>query len=189
VDVLTDLAAHPSTARHIATKLARHFVADDPPQSMVDRIARAFSQSGGDLPTVYAALIDSPEAWKQPLTKFKTPADYIVSSYRGLNLPIPEERALAGLFDQLGQRTYAPGSPAGWPDRSADWDGASALLKRIEWADKIGQKLGNKRDAMQLASDLLGKTLTDATRAAIAGATSPSQAITLLLSAPEFMRR
>jgi uncharacterized protein (DUF1800 family) len=189
VDVLSDLATHPSTAHFIATKLARHFIADDPPHSVVDRLARAFSESGGHLSTVYAALIDSPEAWKQPLTKFKTPADYIVSSYRGLNLPMPEDRALAGLFDQLGQRTYAPGSPAGWPDRSADWDGASALLKRIEWADKIGQKIGSKRDAEQLAADLLGKTLSETTRIALAGAASPSQAITLLLSAPEFMRR
>jgi uncharacterized protein (DUF1800 family) len=189
VDVLSDLATHPSTARFIATKLARHFVADDPPHGVVDQVARAFSKSGGHLPTVYAALIDSPEAWQQPLTKFKTPADYIVSSYRGLNLPAPEDRPAAGLFDQLGQRTYAPGSPAGWPDRSADWDGASALLKRIEWADKIGQKIGSKRDAAQLAADLLGTTLTEVTRVAISGAASPSQAITLLLAAPEFMRR
>jgi uncharacterized protein (DUF1800 family) len=189
VAVLTDLAAHPSTARFIATKLTRHFVADDPPRGAVDRIARAFTESGGHLPTVYAALIDSPEAWKQPLTKFKTPADYIVSSYRGLDLPVPEDRAVAGLFDQLGQRTYAPGSPAGWPDRSADWDGASALLKRIEWADKIGQKFGSKRDAVQLAYALLGKTLSDTTRTAISSTAGPAQAITLLLASPEFMRR
>ena len=87
------------------------------------------------------------------------------------------------------QRIYSPGSPAGWPDRSADWDGASALMKRIEWADAVGQKLGSRRDAAELAPQLLGETLTPATRTAISRATSGAQAVTLLLAAPEFMRR
>jgi len=189
VAVLHDLAAHPATAHFIATKLARHFIADDPPESAVQRVARAFSQSGGDLPTVYRALIDSPEAWQQPVAKYKSPSDYIVSAFRGLQLPVKVEKPPVGLFQQLGQRIWAPGSPAGWPDRSADWNGASELLKRIEWADAVGQRLGPRRNAMDLAPQLLGDVLSGATREAIARAESGAQAIALMLAAPEFMRR
>lgn len=189
VAVLRDLARHPSTARFIATKLARHFIADEPPDQAVERLTRAYMASGGDLPTVYRALIDSPEAWTQPLAKYKTPCDYIISSFRGLQIPVDAGRSPLAPFELLGQRTYAPDSPAGWPDRSADWDGASALMKRIEWADAVGQRLGNRRDAADLAPQLLGETLTAGTRTAIARAASGSQAVTLLLAAPEFMRR
>src|SRR5205085_1386947 len=88
VAVLRDLAGHRSTARFIATKLARHFIADDPPPEAVGRLALAFTRSGGDLPTVYRALIGSREAWVQPLAKYKTPSDYIISGFRGLTLPV-----------------------------------------------------------------------------------------------------
>ena len=189
VAVLHDLASRPATARFIATKLARHFIADDPPETAVERIAAAFSESGGDLPTVYRALIGSPEAWEHPVAKYKTPSDFIVSSFRGLQLPVRADKAPIGLFQLLGQRIWAPGSPAGWPDRSADWDGASELLKRIEWADAVGQKVGSRRDAMQLAPQMLGGGLSAATSEAIAHAESAAQAIALLLAAPEFMRR
>jgi uncharacterized protein (DUF1800 family) len=187
--VLRDLAARPATARFIASKLARHFIADDPPAAAVERLARVFLDTRGDLPSVYRALIELPQSWQQPLAKFKTPQDYVYSSFRALDLP-PESapRALVA-FELLGQRTYSPGSPAGWPDRSADWDGASALLQRIEWADVVGQRVGDLRNALQLAPQLLGQTLRDATRTAIARAASAAQALTLLLAAPEFMRR
>ena len=189
VTVLRDLAHHRSTAHFIATKFTRHFVADEPPSPVVERLAHVFMQTGGDLPSVYRALIDSREAWEQPLAKYKTPLEYIISGYRGLGLPVDAGRAPLAPFELLGQRTWQPGSPAGWPDRSADWDGASALMKRIEWADAVSQRLGNGRDAQQLAPELLGANLTDTTRTAIAHAATASQALTLLLSAPEFMRR
>ncbi|MDE2449152.1 MAG: DUF1800 domain-containing protein [Gammaproteobacteria bacterium] len=189
VAVLRDLASRPATARFIATKLARHFIADDPPAPAVQRIATAFSESGGDLPTVYRALIGSREAWEQPAAKYKTPSDFIVSAFRGLELPVRVDKAPIGLFQLLGQRIWAPGSPAGWPDRSADWDGASELLKRIEWADAVAQRIGSRRNAMQLAPQLLGSVLSAATREGIARAESAAQAIVLLLASPEFMRR
>ncbi len=189
VAVLNDLAQHPSTARHVATKLARHFIADDPPPAAVARLAQAFTEFGGDLPSVYRALIDTPEAWEQLLAKYKTPNDFIVSSYRGLSLPVDAAHGPLAPFELLGQRTWQPGSPAGWPDRSADWDGAAALLKRVEWADAVGGRLGSRRNAAELAPQLLGASLTDATGTAIARAASAQQAMTLLLAAPEFMRR
>ncbi|HEX6994875.1 MAG TPA: DUF1800 domain-containing protein [Gammaproteobacteria bacterium] len=187
--VLRDLAAHPSTARFVATKLARHFIADDPPDAAVERIARTFLETDGDLPSVYRALIDAPEAWQAPLAKYKTPSDYVLSAFRGLDVPASGGRLEAASFELLGQRTYAPGSPAGWPDRSGDWDGASALLKRIEWADALAARIGSRRRATALAPSLLGGTLTAQTRTAIERAATAEQALTLLLVAPEFMRR
>jgi uncharacterized protein (DUF1800 family) len=187
--VLRDLAHSPATARHIATKLTRHFISDDPPAAAVQRVARVFERTGGDLPAVYAALIDSPEAWDSAFAKFRTPQDYVFSLYRALALSGTDAPRGMAAFELLGQRQFAPGSPAGWPDRSADWDGASALMQRIELADAVARKLGSTVDAAALAPQLWGAALSDATRAAVAHAASREQALTLLLTAPEFMRR
>jgi uncharacterized protein (DUF1800 family) len=187
--ILRDLATARETARHIATKLARHFIADDPPPGAVDRISRAWLESKAHLPTVYEALIESPETWEQPLSKYKTPADYIYSSYRALGIPPRERRRSLRAFESLGQRNFMPGSPAGWPDRSADWDGSSGLLKRVAWADVLAQRLGTTRNARELGAQLLGATLSDDTAKAIVRAESGAQALTLLLASPEFLRR
>ena len=187
--VLVDLARSAATAQHIATQLARHFIADDPPPPAVNRLARAFHQSDGDLPSVYRALIAEETAWSQPLSKFKTPNDYLISAWRALDMPIDDPRKVPPLFTNLGQRVWSPNSPAGWPDRSADWDGASALMQRLRWADETGQRLGPSVNAVQLAPQVLGATLSDETRQALRRAASAAQAVTLLMAAPEFMRR
>jgi uncharacterized protein (DUF1800 family) len=187
--ILRDLAMSPRSARHICTKLARHFISDDPPPKAVERLAKAWLDSRAHLPTVYAALIDAPESWAQPLAKFKTPSDYIYSAYRALGIPVRDGRRALQPFEALGQRNLMPGSPAGWPDTSADWDGSSALLKRIAWADVVAQRMGDARNARELAPKLLGATLSGETAQAIARAESGAQALTLLLASPEFMRR
>jgi uncharacterized protein (DUF1800 family) len=189
VAALRDLAASRATAQHIATKLCRHFIADEPPAAAVDRLSAVFLATSGDLPSVYRALIDAPEAWAEPLAKFKTPSDYIYSSYRALQLPVPEGQKALAPFELLGQRNFSPGSPAGWPDRAADWNGSSSLLKRIEWADQVGQRMGSHVAAAERAAQALGATLTGHTRTAINHAESGAQALTLLLASPEFMRR
>ena len=191
---LRDLALHPRTAAHLARKLACHFVADDPPSSLLARLERAYLDSRGDLAALYGALIDSREAWQQPLAKFKTPTDYLYSAYRALQLAAPDPSGSGRVldlrvFELLGQRPFQPGSPAGWPDRSADWDGSAALLKRLEWAQEVGQRLGSRRDAVQVADAVLGGTLTGATRTGLSRAQDGAQALTLLLASPEFMRR
>jgi uncharacterized protein (DUF1800 family) len=187
--VLAELAHSAATARHIATQLARHFIADDPPPGAVNNLAQAFARSGGDLPAVYRALIAEEAAWSQPLTKFKTPNDYLISAWRALDLTVEEPRKVPPVFADLGQRVWSPNSPAGWPDRSADWDGASALMQRLRWADEIGQRVGATVNAVQLAPQILGATLSDNTRIALTRAASAAQGVTLLLAAPEFMRR
>lgn len=186
---LRDLAMDAHTARHVCTKIARHFVVDEPPPSLVERLAKAWLDSRGNLPTVYRALVNAPEAWRAPLTKYKTPTDYVISTWRALDMPLRGVPQEARVFDMLGQRSFQPGSPAGWPDRSADWDGPSALLKRLEWAQELGQKFGNSRDALAIADAVLGPVLTADTRNAIRRAQDGAQALTLLLAAPEFMRR
>jgi uncharacterized protein (DUF1800 family) len=184
---LRDLARHPATARHLATKLVRHFVADDPPPAVVDAVAAAYLRANGDLPTTYRALLDAETGWHQPVAKFKTPSDYIHSAWRALQLPVTL-RDLR-IFEQLGQRPLQPGSPAGWPDRSGDWDGAAALMKRLEWAQETGSRLGSRLNARQLAAESLGAVWSPASDQAVARAQDAAQALTLLLSAPEFMRR
>lgn len=185
--VLRDLASHPSTARFVATKLARHFIADEPPPAAVERLERMFRETDGDLPSVYGALIDA--TWREPLAKYKTPSDYVISVFRGLDVPTTGDSRETASFELLGQKTFAPGSPAGWPDRSGDWDGASALIARIEWANSLAARIGSRRRAATLAPELLGGTLSDTTRRAIERAATAEQALTLLLAAPEFMRR
>ncbi|HEY3730384.1 MAG TPA: DUF1800 domain-containing protein [Steroidobacteraceae bacterium] len=187
--VLIDLAHAPATAQHVAVKLARHFIADDPPPAAVAHIANSFERSSGDLPQVYRALLECEDAWRQPLTKYKTPQDYLFSICRGLQLPVAQTPRAANAFDVLGQRPFAPGSPAGWPDRGDDWNGASALMKRIEFADAIGQRVAGVHAALDLAPQLLGATFSDETRQSLSRAASDAQALTLLLTAPEFLRR
>jgi uncharacterized protein (DUF1800 family) len=189
IAVLRDLVHRPETARHVATKLVRHFIADDPPASAVERLVAAWIRTEGDLPSVYRALLDCPEAWTVAQPKFRTPADYVHAAYRALELPVDDTARALAPYELLGQRTFAPGSPAGWPDRSADWDGASAVLKRVEWADAVGQRIGSARDAAELAPALFGSQLSSTTRVAVARAASAAQALTLLLASPEFMRR
>jgi uncharacterized protein (DUF1800 family) len=187
--VLRDLARHPSTARHIATKLARHFVADDPPTPVITHLERAFLESDGDLPTVHRAVADL-VATKPPAPhKYKTPQDYVHSAFRGLAVPVPEGRAALAPFELLGQRPWSPGSPAGWPDRARDWDGADALMKRIEFAQELSRRVGDSRSALEAGEAMLGPALRADTRNSLRRADSGSQALALLLLAPEFMRR
>ncbi len=187
--VLADLAKHPATAQHVAAKLARHFIADSPPPEDVARLAKAFRDSDGDLPTAYRALLDTPAAWATGAVKFKTPHELVVSSMRMLDSVPAEPRQVAAPFELLGQRPYTPGSPAGWPDTATHWDGPDALLKRIEWAGTVASRAAGREQPLGLGERSLGAALNERTRAAITRASSAQQGITLLLASPEFQRR
>ena len=188
--VLDDLARHPSTARHIATKLARHMVADQPAPALVARLARRFTDTDGDLPALYAALLDAPEAWQPGLAKLKTPEEFVLSSARLLQVGerLAQRAADAGL-SALGQRPHSAGSPAGWPDTAADWLGPEAVWQRVEWAVQAAERAGNMIDARALAQASLGPLLAETTRFQIERATDGAQALVLFLMAPEFQRR
>jgi uncharacterized protein (DUF1800 family) len=187
--VLRDLANHPSTARHIARKLVRHFIADEPPQASVDRVAHAYSTSDGDLKHVYAALIAEDAAWNPAPAKYKTPFEFVVSALRALAVDPPDAKKIAGSYEALGQRTYSPGSPAGWPDTARDWDGADALMKRVEWSLAYAERTATLRDARQAAADVFGDAVPAPTLRAIGRAESNAQALALLFMSPEFQRR
>jgi uncharacterized protein (DUF1800 family) len=187
--VLADLAHRPETARFIATKLVRHFIADDPPPAAVDRVAGVFLKSGGDLPSVYGALIASPEAWESDARKFKTPEDFVFSTLRALNVSPSQPEEVVRTFDLLGQRQYTPGSPAGWPDTSKSWDGSDALMHRVLWASRVGAKYESGVEPADLAASSLGAYARPETLTALRRAATSGQAVALLLMSPEFQRR
>jgi uncharacterized protein (DUF1800 family) len=187
-EVLRTLALHEKTATHLATKLARHFVADDPPAALIERLARTYMRNDGDLLSVYRALVEADESWQTPLAKFKTPHDFALSAYRLLDYVPDNLQPITAFLTQTGQRPYTPGSPAGWPDTAANWNGGDALLKRIELAAAAGRAVGDRIDPVARAGEVLGE-LGEPTLAAIRGAESAAQGLALLLAAPEFQRR
>ncbi|RZT54985.1 uncharacterized protein (DUF1800 family) [Sphingomonas sp. BK036] len=186
--VLADLAVHPATATHIATKLARHFAGDTPPPAMVARIAAAFRTSGGDLPSVYRALVASPEAWVTPPVKFKSPWEWYVSTQRALGTTTVQPGVTVGMMNQLGQPIWKPGQPVGYDDIAAAWAGPDAILRRVEAAERFAARAGPV-DARALAPTLYPGALSAATAQGLARAESPAQALALLLVAPESLRR
>jgi uncharacterized protein (DUF1800 family) len=187
--VLHDLAASPATAQHVATKLARHFVADTPPPALVDRLATMFSATNGDLASVYTVLIDSPETWSPVDAKFKTPWDWIVSSQRGLGHDDMGKQQIAPMLAQLGQPIWKPGSPAGYDDIAASWAAPDALVRRVELAQRFAARIGDTLDARALGDHLLAGSLSEATANELSRAESAPTALALLLVSPDFQRR
>jgi uncharacterized protein (DUF1800 family) len=187
--VLEDLAKQPATAKFVATKLVRHFVGDEPPAAAVDKIAKVFRDSDGHLPSVHSAVIELPQAWKTPVAKFKSPHEFVTSTFRALDYVPQQPNQVVSQFELLGQRPYTPGSPAGWPDTASQWDGSDALMKRIEWSTAAGQRSGSRVAPLELADQVLGAVLGDHSRTAISRAASAAQGLTLLLMSPEFQRR
>jgi uncharacterized protein (DUF1800 family) len=188
--VLHDLTRHPATARFLATKLARHFVADDPPPELIDRLAATYLRHDGQLAEVYRELVRAPQAWHAAPAKLKTPEEFVISTARVLNLGdrMFERNDGAGIV-ALGQRPHTAPSPAGWPDRADDWLGPDAVWKRVEWATRVGERVGRLGDARAIAAASLGPMLSEASQRQIERAADGPQALALLLMAPEFQRR
>ena len=185
VDILTH---HPATARFVATKLARHFIADDPPPAAVEALAKAFRESGGDLALVCKTLVERPEPWKMPLSKMKTSNDYVVSTLRLLAGPELDDNAILRPLNLLSQPPFGAPSPAGWPDRAEAWMGPEVLMRRIEWARDLAKKL-HRIDLLELATEGLGPLMDGPLHQALMNATDAAEATLLLLSCPQFQRR
>jgi uncharacterized protein (DUF1800 family) len=152
-------------------------------------VARAFLKTGGDLPHVYAALIEAPQAWDSDARKFKTPEDFVFSTLRSLNISPGKPEEVLRSFELLGQRQYTPGSPAGWPDTSKSWDGSDALMHRVLWASRAAERYEQGSDPVGLAASSLGGYVRPETVTALRRASSSTQAVALLLMSPEFQRR
>ncbi|MEQ1498097.1 MAG: DUF1800 domain-containing protein [Novosphingobium sp.] len=186
--VLDDLAAHPSTAKHIATKLARHFAGDVVPIALVTRLEKTFLSTRGDLPSLYRVLMDAPEVWGGT-AKFRSPWDWTLAALRATGIKSLPGKSAAGTLQQLGQPIWKPSSPAGYDDLAESWAGPDALVRRVEVAQRLAQRSGAGIDARKLAGRLFAGALSPSTAAAIQRAESGEQALALLLAAPEMMRR
>lgn len=187
--IMRDFARADATAHHVATKLARHFVADEPPPAVVDRLARAYRDHDGELKPVYQALIASPQAWRPAPAKFKTPWEWLVSALRGLGRTDLQGVRVAALMQQLGQPLWRPGSPSGYDDVAGSWAAPDALMRRVELAGRLASLPDAGMDARQLAPRLLPGLLGEATATALSRAESGRTAMALLLVSPEFLRR
>ena len=187
--VLNDIAVHPATARHLATKLSRHFAGDAPPPAMVARVEAAFLSSRGDLPTVYRAIIESPEVWGEAPVKFKNPWEWSISALRAMGARTIQPLAMVGLMNQLGQPVWKPGQPVGYDDVAASWAGPDAIMRRVEAAERFAGRAPQTIDARVLGMHLFPGILSATTAQSLARAESPGQALALLLVAPEMMRR
>jgi uncharacterized protein (DUF1800 family) len=184
--VLLDLAHHPATARHIAGKLARHFVSDEPAPSLVARLEQCFLATDGDLKEMAKALIAAPEAWSPGRNKIKRPGEWRIATLRATGL-VGDVRRIVQAQITLGEPWWRPPSPKGFPDDNAAWTGG--LAQRLEIANAFAQGVADRIDVKAMLETALGPLASSETRQAIARAESRAQALTLLLMAPEFQRR
>ncbi|HEY3947743.1 DUF1800 domain-containing protein [Phenylobacterium sp.] len=187
--ILADLAAKPQTARFVCGKIARHFVADDPPPALTARLTDAWMRSGGDLAVVAETLVSAPEAWDPTPRKFKTPYEFLVSSFRAADAQPVGFQQLGGVLTSLGQKPFSAPSPKGWPEDAQSWAAPDAIVKRMQFAQNFSQNAARDRDPNQLAADALGARLTPDTAKAISRAESRPEGFALLLMSPEFQRR
>jgi uncharacterized protein (DUF1800 family) len=186
---LEDIARHPSTAKFIATKFVRHFVADDPPPALVARLQEVFRKSDGDLKALAAALVDSDEAWRAPPTKMRSPYEFLVATGRLLS-QVPDEpsRYLGGL-NLLGQPLWTPAGPNGFPDTNAAWAAPEGMKLRLDISAQVASRLGDNVDPRDLLELAAADAASPETRRTIERAESRQQALALLLMSPEFQRR
>lgn len=187
---LRDLAKHPSTARHIATKLAAHFVSDPPQAGLVAALEKRFRETDGDLAEVSKALLTAEAAWLAPPVKMMPPNDYLVALVRGMPFAQrPKSNEIVRLSDQLGQRLWGVPSPKGWPDSDDAWAGPSPLRERLRIAEVVSRQLSRDADPRAHLDALMASAASDATRKAIERAETREQAFELMMMSPEFQRR
>ncbi len=187
--ILDDLARSPATAHHIATKLGRHFVADDPPLAAVAQLKSVFMQTNGDLAALARAVVDLDAAWGEAPAKFKTPEELLVSVARAAGAQTAFGRDQRAVYMSLAQQPFGAPSPAGWPDVASSWSGADAVMKRLEWANAVSQRISTMGSPEDFLDRALGPTAGDKTRQTVSRAESAEQGFTLALMSPEFQRR
>ncbi|HEY0301378.1 MAG TPA: DUF1800 domain-containing protein, partial [Rhizomicrobium sp.] len=187
--VLADIARHPSTAKFIAAKFARHFVADDPPPALVARLTDVFTRTDGDLKAMSMALVDSEEAWKAPLTKIRSPYEFMMATGRLLGR-IPEDPArYLGSLNVLGQPLWSPAGPNGFPDTNAAWAAPEGMKLRLDISAQFASRLADNIDPRDLLELAASDAASPETRRTVERAETRQQALALLLMSPEFQRR
>jgi uncharacterized protein (DUF1800 family) len=185
--VLATLARHPATARHIAAKLVRHFVSDEPVPALADKLAKRFMATDGDLKEVAIALVHAPEAWDTAHRKLKRPGEWIVASLRAADVAPPEIGPLMQAQNLLGEPLWRPSAPKGFADDEAVW--IDGLAQRLDVSNELARRFAGRVDPAAAVETALGPLASEETRTAIRRAESRPQALTLLFMAPEFQRR
>jgi uncharacterized protein (DUF1800 family) len=202
--VLDILAEHPSTSRHIALKLARRFVSDNPPAELVDRAAKRFRDTHGDLREVVRTIVTSPEFFAPASyrAKVKTPLEFVVSAVRAARVDIVSPLPLVQALRNLGMPLYMCQPPTGYSDKAEAWVNTGALLNRMNFAVALtsGRARGGRGQAgsgsnrVDVSADLISTAVmandvSAATSATVAKAANVPQAVALLLGSPEFQKR
>jgi uncharacterized protein (DUF1800 family) len=188
--LLTHLAQQAATARHLATKLVRHFVTDQPPAALVAAVEKRFLETDGDLKETALVLFGHPLAWRvEHPPKFKTPEELLISAHRVLKWPMDHAGPRLSALTDMGQAVGRAPSPQGWPDLSSEWLSPQALMQRVKWADGFSRQNAGLADVRALAPLVSGSRLSDSTRNEIERAESGAQAMALWLASPEFQRR
>ena len=187
--VMADLAASPDTARHLARKIAIHFVSDAPPPTLVDRLAQAYGDSHGRLDAVARALIDAPETWSPTAAKFKTPYEFLVSSWRAAGVQPDDIVRVAPILNGMGQKVFSAPSPKGWAEEAGVWCAPDAIIKRMTWSQVFADGAIGDRDPVELAQNALGARLSPLAAKTIARAETRAEGLSILLMTPEFQRR
>src|SRR5216683_5319033 len=201
------LCHHPATARHISRQIATYFVADNPPDSLVQKMAQAFKTSDGDIAAVLATMIHAPEfsASLKPGSRFKDPVQYVLSAVRLAydDKVIVNTSPIQSWLNRLGEGLFNHETPDGYALTSASWNGPGQMMVRFEIARQVGSgssglfkpDVPNAADqpAFPLIQNALyfnglRQTLGPPTLAALDKAISPQDWNTLFLSSPEFMR-
>ena len=201
--VLDILARHPATARFISKKLAQRFVADDPPQKLIDKMAKTFRDKNGDIREVMKTMLTSDEFFSQAAyrAKVKTPFEMIVSAVRATGAQVDFAFPLANQIAQLGEPLYRKLEPTGYSDANSEWVNSAALLARMNFALSLAQNKvpGSKLDASLFSgapADIARQVLfTDAKPETLAAIERQTQGSTtapvvgLMLGSPDFQRR
>jgi uncharacterized protein (DUF1800 family) len=203
--VLKRLAAHPATARHVALKLARRLVADEPPAAIVDRATEAFTRSGGNLREVVRAIVAAPEFFDPALrhAKVKTPLEFVASALRATDAEVGSAADLARRLGEMGMPLYGCQPPTGYADTADAWVSSSGLLARLNFAlDLVAGEVpgvrvdlaaigGGAPSREALLAHLLPMPLSEATRATLDESLDlpPARVAGLALGSPEFQRR
>lgn len=185
---LRDLARSPATARHIATKFARHFVADQPPQELVAALTRNFLETEGDLTELCRALVAHDAAWRAPATKIRTPQEFVVAAIRATGFLLKEPGPVLNVINALGMPLWQPGGPNGFADTASVWASPEQMKLRLDAASQMAQRVKDV-EPMTALETALGEAASRETRESVSRAESRPQALALLFMSPEFQRR